>query len=368
MRLHDLHVTICGAATGGSAAALLLARAGARVTLVDRVTAPSAVGAGIALAENGLAVMEGLGLEAALHAAVPVRGVRITDATGRTLLAAPRPAPRMVMLKRSTLQDIFVQAVAREPNITTILGARVVHAGSDGTVAIQRGDVTQELRADLVIGADGVHSTVREGGDFGAKVRATGIRYVRALVLSGDALGVEAWTSAGCMGSFNVDGGKYLFASCATPALRAALDARDLASFQRIWSQALPAAASLLYAIPPWSTLLVNEVVRVDCRRFFDERLVLMGDAAHAMAPNLGQGANSALVDAAVLLDELRTGASVRGAITAYDARRLPAVRTVAETAARIERLCRSFAWTASTISSSATSIKHSASTIPVTC
>jgi len=53
MRLDDLHVVIVGGATGGCSAALLLARAGARVTLVERVAEPRAVGAGIAIAENG---------------------------------------------------------------------------------------------------------------------------------------------------------------------------------------------------------------------------------------------------------------------------------------------------------------------------
>jgi 2-polyprenyl-6-methoxyphenol hydroxylase-like FAD-dependent oxidoreductase len=77
----------------------------------------------------------------------------------------------------------------------------------------------------------------------------------------------------------------------------------------------------------------------VDCARWWDGRLALLGDAAHAMAPNVGQGANSALVDAAVLLDELRRGGSLDDALGAYDARRRPAVRRVADVADRLGRL-----------------------------
>jgi 2-polyprenyl-6-methoxyphenol hydroxylase-like FAD-dependent oxidoreductase len=80
--------------------------------------------------------------------------------------------------------------------------------------------------------------------------------------------------------------------------------------------------------------VLVDRVTRVTCRRWFDGRVVLIGDAAHAMPPNLGQGANSALVDAAVLLDEVRRATDVPLALAAFDARRRAAVHQVARAAA----------------------------------
>src|SRR5690606_18163758 len=72
---------------------------------------------------------------------------------------------------------------------------------------------------------------------------------------------------------------------------------------------------------------------------FASGRLVLVGDAAHAMAPNLGQGANSALVDAAALVDELARPGDLEGALAAYDRRRRPAVRWVQDAAASSGRL-----------------------------
>jgi 2-polyprenyl-6-methoxyphenol hydroxylase-like FAD-dependent oxidoreductase len=339
MVLTGLNVIVCGGATGGCAAALLLARAGANVTLVERVAEPRAIGAGIAIAENGLAVLESLGLIDALAVARPVTEVRIVDAAGRTLLAPRGEPPRAVMVRRSTLQGILLDAVAAEARIERRFGTEVLSATPAGEVTA-RGETGQfNLRGDLVIGADGVHSRVREGGNFGARVRSTGIRYVRMLLESEVATGTEAWTPAGLFGAFAVDGGTYAFASCGTRSLGSALDARDLAAFRTTWSRAYPASAKVLAGLREFDELLQNEVIRVDCARWYDGRLVLLGDAAHAMAPNLGQGANSALVDAAVLLDELRREETIEAGLAAYQRRRRNAVKRVSDASSRLGRL-----------------------------
>ncbi|HEX6314033.1 MAG TPA: NAD(P)/FAD-dependent oxidoreductase [Gemmatimonadaceae bacterium] len=340
MDLSNLHVIVCGAATGGCASALLLARAGARVTLIERVPEPKAIGAGIAIAENGLAVLESLGLGPAMSVARPVTDVRIVDAHGRTLLAPRGRAPRAVMIRRSTLQGILLDAVAGEPRIATRFGIEVVGAdAASGTVTV-RGDTGQAtLEGDLVVGADGVHSRIRECGEFGARVGASGIRYVRMLLEADVATGTEAWTPAGLFGAFPVDGGTYAFASCGTRSLGAALDAGDLAAFRSAWLHAYPASGRILALLGSIDELVQNAVIRVDCETWHDGRLVLVGDAAHAMAPNLGQGANSALVDAAVLVDELRRSDAVPAGLAAYESRRRRAVKRVADASARLGRL-----------------------------
>jgi len=339
MILSGLNVLVCGAATGGCAAALVLARAGARVTLVERVAEPKAIGAGIAIAENGLAVLESLGLRDALAVARPVTEVRIVDALGRTLLAPRGTPPRAVMLRRSTLQGMLLDAVAKEPNIQCRFGVEVTRATPLGDVTLRDGAGESTERADLVIGADGVHSRVRDGGAFGARVHRTGLRYVRMLLSDDVATGTEAWTPAGLFGSFPVDGGTYAFASCGTPECSAALDARDLEAFRSAWARAYPAAARILAGLKSFDELLQNEVIRVDCERWSDGRLVLLGDAAHAMAPNVGQGANSALVDAAVLQFELRRCSTLAEGLEAYERRRQKPVRRVADVSSRLGKL-----------------------------
>lgn len=346
MHALDLDVVVAGAATGGAAAALLLARAGARVTLVERLADPArdprTAGAGIAIADNGCAVLEGLGLADALAAARPAAAPRIVDAAGRTLLVPP--AQRVTLMRRATLQRALLAAVAAEPRVTLLAGTTLLDADATGEVTLAPAGADaasgwRRLRADLVVGADGVGSRVRASGGFGARVRGTGVQYVRALVAPGLATGVEAWTGAGLFGSFAVDDGTYLYASAGAPPVRAALDAGDLDGFRRAWARAYPAAAPALDAVPSLDALLVHEVARVDCARWHDGARVLLGDAAHAMAPNLGQGANSALVDAAVLAHAVRTAPDLPAALRAYERRRRPAVRRVADAAARIGAL-----------------------------
>jgi 2-polyprenyl-6-methoxyphenol hydroxylase-like FAD-dependent oxidoreductase len=120
-----------------------------------------------------------------------------------------------------------------------------------------------------------------------------------------------------------------------------ALAEQDLEGFRGRWAAALPLAAPVLERLGSLDGLLVNRVVRVDCRRWADGRLVLVGDAAHAMAPNLGQGANSAIVDAAVLAAELAADQPLPEALGRYTARRRSAVGWVQDAADRLARLSR---------------------------
>jgi len=344
MELSSLHVAIVGGAIGGASAALLLARAGARVTLLERAEGARAVGAGIALAENGLAVLEALGFGAdLLRIGSPIDGVRVTDAAQRTLFVppggTPGQPPRIVMARRSELYALLAEALADEPLIDTRYGVDVRTASGDGTLGGSARGEPFSLQADLIIGADGVHSRVRESGAFGARVKRSGISYVRGLAPAGLAQGQEAWTSAGLFGSFSVPSGTYWYASLGTPALRRALANKDLTGLRVAWAAAYAPSRDLLATLHGFDQLLINEVIQVRCARFADGARVLVGDAAHAMAPNLGQGANSALVDAAVLLDALRRASSLEAALRDYDMRRRSKVDRVAATAARLGAL-----------------------------
>lgn len=344
MDLTEKTVVVVGAAVGGAAAALAFARAGARVTVVERIAAPRAVGAGIAIAANGLAVLRRLGVADAVTAvAEQVGAPRVVDGRDRLLLRPPPSASDVRVLRRSELQGILLDALVAHEAIDVKLGLTVREATRDGVLRLEptsasgadesNGGDGRTIRADLVIGADGVHSRVRACGAFGARVRKPGIPYLRVLVPGDHATETEAWTSEGLFGSLRVRGGTYAYASAGSPAMQRALAARDLDAIRRLWSKAYPRAGSVFAAVDAFDDVLVNAIVRVDCERWHDGRLVLLGDAAHAMAPNLGQGANSALVDAATLVDELQSATDVESGLRAWTARRRPKVKWVADTA-----------------------------------
>jgi 2-polyprenyl-6-methoxyphenol hydroxylase-like FAD-dependent oxidoreductase len=347
MSVNRSSVAIAGGGIAGMTTALLLARAGASVTLLERVTEPSAVGAGILLQPNGLAVLAGLGLDQALdrHGHHPV-GTAIRSADGTRILSTSLPDhgrwfDRLLGLRRSRLHECLLGAVRDHPGITICLGATVVAAHPAGRVRIRSRGRDRTVKAELVVGADGVGSTVRDHGDFGAQVRASGATYLRGLV-AGDDLGLkdEYWTPLGLFGGLSMgDGSTYFYAAATAPPVAAAVAGGDLDALRRCWVTVLPLAGRVLDRVGSFEELLVNEVLRVDCARWTDDRLVLVGDAAHAMAPNLGQGANSALVDGAVLSTELAAEQPVERALARYTARRRPAVRRVQDDADRLARL-----------------------------
>jgi 2-polyprenyl-6-methoxyphenol hydroxylase-like FAD-dependent oxidoreductase len=341
-------VVVAGGAVGGMAAALLLARAGASVTVLERVAEPAAVGAGLVLQPNGLAVLAGLGLDGQLAAAGHRMGGAgmVRSASGATLARIRLPdfgggLDHVLAIRRSRLHELLLAAVrAAHPAVALRLGAEVTGAGGGGTVSFQAGGVAGTVTGDLVVGADGVGSVVRRGGHFGARTRP-GATYLRGLV-AGDDLGLEGewWTPLGLFGGAPMgDSTTYFYGSATRRPVATALAAGDLAGLRAAWAAALPLAGRVLERVQDPAELLVNQVVRVDCERWHDGRLVLVGDAAHAMAPTLGQGANSALVDAAVLAAELAGGGPSAAALARYTARRRPAVRRVQGTADRVARL-----------------------------
>jgi 2-polyprenyl-6-methoxyphenol hydroxylase-like FAD-dependent oxidoreductase len=346
------HVVVVGAGIGGLAASLVLSRVAKRVTLVERADHPAEVGAALALQANGMAVLARLGLLPSVErVGARIERMDIRNAGGRVLLTTQMPDfgggfDHAIAVRRTQLHQLLLDAVNAEGSVMTRFGCTVMSADPSGSLVVRSGPggggpTASTLHADLVVGADGVNSAVRSTGGFDSRLSA-GSSYVRTIVQGhANPWFEEFWTPLGSFGHAPLGGDTtYFWAAAQSPAVTDAVSRRDLVSFAAEWRRVLPIAGEFLAKVSSFDDLLVNTVRRVDCRRWFSGRLVLLGDAAHAMAPNLGQGANSALGDAVVLAEALVPGTSVQTALERYDHRRRPAARRVQNTAGFLQRLC----------------------------
>ena len=335
---------IVGGGIGGLAAALAMASAGMPVTLLERVPVPADVGSGIALHPNGLAVLYGLGLRDRLLAGSP--HLLRTGAIGVGAKTYRIPIPDYGMgidhafgLPRARLYRVLREAIAAQGRVDVRFGHEVIGVAPDGRLEVRAPEGVYEIDAGLVIGADGIGSTVRAAGEFGARRTDTPGLAVRALVPGDPFRGqeIERWTPEGLMlGAPLGDGVSYAALCASRGPLREAMTHGDLATLRALAARAMPAMGEALSAVGSFTELLVNPIVLIACERWHDHGLVLLGDAAHAMPPHLGQGANSALLDAYVLTEELARDQARVAAVARYALRRRPGVT-------RVQRLARAY-------------------------
>ena len=338
-------VLIVGGGIAGLATAAGLSRAGIACEVVERTEAWAPVGAGIVLGVNAMNVMRGLEL------AEPVaeRGARlgrgaITDARGRDIgrtdfgLLEPDLGPT-ISLHRAALHDVLLAGASGVP---VSLGASVEKlALYDSHVDVRTTD-GREARYDLVIGADGLRSRVRELVFGDVEIAYAGYTCWRLVVKAPFAQAEmrEMWGRGKRFGIVPVsDGRVYCFAVANAP--RGAVDPAEgrLERFRARFAEFGGQVPEILAALQHPDELIHNDLEEVVDGPWVRDRVALVGDASHAMTPNMGQGAAMALEDSAVLVELLRAGGPLPAALSAYVARRQDRVRWVQTQSRRIGRL-----------------------------
>ncbi|MEV4343896.1 FAD-dependent oxidoreductase [Actinoplanes sp. NPDC049596] len=328
------NATVIGAGVGGLAAAIALARRGWTVTVLERAPALENVGAGLGIAPNGLRALDVLGLGdqvrqlAALQGAA---GLQRPDGTWISRTDAGAAEARFglptIVVHRAALIELLAGAL---PDGVLRLGVPVEEVDpATGRLVTPDGSWT----ADLVVAADGLNSAVRRqlfpSAPGPVYTGVTSWRFVVPRPLGTLELS-ETWGDGAVVGVVNLgDDRVYCYATAPAPSGERSDDERaELLRWFGSWHEPIP---SLIAA--------AGEIIRTDIRcldkipPFFHRgRVALLGDAAHAMTPNLGQGACQALEDAVVL-------ATHAGDLAAYSKERAPRTAAIAAASRRIGRV-----------------------------
>lgn len=342
-------VLIVGGGIGGLTTALALHRRGLEARVYEAAPALQPVGKGIWVPTNAMQVLQRLGVgEAVASAGWALERIRIGNDAGRTLLEADlgtyraRYGHTTISIHRAALMQALADAL---PDGTLVLGRRAVDFGREGDEVVARFDDGTAERGSLLVGADGLRSAVRERFFPGVRLRDSGqvcYRGVGALELPPDLARTcwEVWGGAVRFG-FSAIGPRqvYWFAPISTtpgdPDTAGPWSAR-LAARYDAFPDPIP---EVLRATP------AEEVIRTELldfpplARWCDGRVALLGDAAHAMTPNLGQGGAQAIEDAHVLAARLAPGGPVEAALREYERLRIPRVRRIVQTAWRFGQL-----------------------------
>ncbi|MFI6741009.1 FAD-dependent monooxygenase [Nonomuraea sp. NPDC050451] len=348
---------VVGGGIGGLAAAIALHRIGWQVTVMERAGEFGEIGAGLALWPNATRALAELGLAEQVRAIAGVETVGgVRDRAGRWLSrtdnadVARRHGWPLLMVHRAELVRLLVAALPADvlrPGsevraVRAYCDEAVVEyqdvrarADGEGVVVEYRGG---QVRADLVVGADGIRSRVRGQGWPEARAPryagCTAWRMVTEPLGGRGAEGALFWGRGERFGFAALPGGRfYCFAAARAP--EGGEEDAYAGLMRRFggWPDPVP---EMLEAVPEDAVLRHDVYTTPPLATYVRGRVVLLGDAAHAMDPTLGQGAGTALEDAVTLAACLRSDPDVDVALARYDRVRRPRTQAIVRRSARL--------------------------------
>jgi 2-polyprenyl-6-methoxyphenol hydroxylase-like FAD-dependent oxidoreductase len=347
-----MHFSIIGAGIGGLTTAQALLQLGHTATVYEAAQTLREVGAGVVLGANAMQALHRLGLHDAVRAkGYPVTSLALRGRRGQVLNETDTtPFTQRLGFENLAIHRVALQRVllAALPAGTVQLGKALTHfAAYPGSVTAHFADGSSAT-ADALLASDGIRSRVRRQLLPDSQPRYAGYTCWRA-VIDGSSLNLPAGKSSeiwgGRAGRFGyvplADGQLYWFA-CINSAQpdNPKFRAFTVADLSRHFA-ALPAPVGPILALTCDEQLLWNDILDLKpLARFAFGRVLLLGDAAHATTPNMGQGAGQAVEDALALATCLAAQPSnPKAAFQDFEARRRPRTTRIVEQSWQLGRL-----------------------------
>jgi 2-polyprenyl-6-methoxyphenol hydroxylase-like FAD-dependent oxidoreductase len=336
-----MRIAVIGGGIGGLAAGVALQQRGFEAHVYEAAPELRPIGKGIWVPTNAMLTLERLGLaDAVAVRGVPLQRIEVRDRTGRVLQAIDlvevldRFGRTTTSIMRSELQSVLAGALAPGTLHLRMRGTGVRPVGASAIVEFEGGT---EVEADVVVGADGIRSTVREAVAPGATLRYSGQNC--HLGIASIALPVElertvweVWGGTNRLGfSAVADGKVYWFAPALAPA-GGGPEPEPMARLMERYAEFPAPVPAIVAATDPADVMRVDLFDLRPPDRWWRGRVVLLGDAAHAMTPNLGQGGAQAIEDAWTLAEALAAGGEPEAAFADYQGRRRPRATRIART------------------------------------